>query len=280
MKKLMRKKSIKEYGAGYAISGGSYGNPHQVGTGIGRGIGHRGMGFGSGSTSGGPNLMYTYSVKPLNHSLEPQLVGKEEEEAIGPGSKIIGRVLNKFVKDKKGKIKPKTIEGTIEKVIKDAENNILYYTMIDPKTKERIKIEPTSVQLVKYETTRLEPMVIDNRLAAQMESFKLVSESLNEANDKGRDLLRKTDEIRVPILNLTWEKVQPLKRRYVKLPHDFMSSNMVYAEVQYDEWYKKFIDQYGTEGDLVGKPTKSGDLRWYVEGNDKWDQADKTKKGS
>jgi hypothetical protein len=219
--------------------------------------------------------MYTYEVKPLNHSLEPQLIGKDEEEEIRTGSKIQGRILNKFVKDKKRRMKPKTIEGVVEKIVKDANGNILYYTVMDDKN-QVVKVEPTSAQLVKYETERLEPRTIEDRLAAQMESFKFVAETLNEANEnreKGRDILKKTDEIRVPILNLTWEKVRPLKRRYVKLPHDYISSNMVYAKIQFDEWYKKFIEQYGNEGDLVGKPTKNGDLKWFVEGNDNWDKA-------
>ena len=283
MNLIMRRKKLNEIGAGYSISGGSYGNSSQVGSGMGRGIGGRGIGFGSSGTSGGPNLMYTYSIKSLNHKLEPQVISKElEDEIIGIGSRVTGRILNKFSKDKKGKLKPKKIEGVIEKVIKDDKNNILYYVMLDPRTRMQVKIDPTSVQLVKYETSRLMPMTIDNRLDAQSrshesyeEKFSFVPETLNEAIEKNQDIVKQNEEIRIPIINLTWEKVKPIKSVSVKLPHDFMSSNIIKTDIQFQEWYKEFIKRYGNEGELVGKPNSYGDMQWLVEGNDIWDKSAK-----
>ena len=62
MKKLVRESLIKEsYGAGFSMSSGGFRGGMG---GITRG------GFGGANNMGGPNMMYTYEIKPLNHSLE------------------------------------------------------------------------------------------------------------------------------------------------------------------------------------------------------------------
>jgi len=90
-------------GAGYAVWGGgtgrNFGNPSMRG-----GFAGRGFGFGgSMNLSGGPNLMYTYSVKPLSPVLQQQLTPQDDSKYIHVGSKIKGKIMNTN-KDIKGSI--------------------------------------------------------------------------------------------------------------------------------------------------------------------------------
>jgi len=128
-------------GAGYAVYGGgwgrSFGNPS-----LGSRFNGRGFGFGgSANLSGGPNLMYTYSVKPLNQELQPRPTPQDNEETIHTGSKIKGKVLNTN----------KDIEGQIIHIEEDHDNNIKYYLVLDPEDGIEKKVDPTSVYLVKPE---------------------------------------------------------------------------------------------------------------------------------
>jgi len=126
-------------GSGYAVYGGGgrggFGNPSiPVG---GRNFG-RGFGFGSSQNlSGGPNLMYTYSVKPLNQYLQQKPTPQDDEQYIHTGNKIKGTILNT----------KKDIEGQIIYIEKDAEGNIKWYLVLDEKGIKR-KVDPTTAYLV------------------------------------------------------------------------------------------------------------------------------------
>jgi hypothetical protein len=122
-------------GAGFATWGGgtgrNFGNPS-----MGRSFYGRGFGFGSSSTGSGS--MYTYDVKPLNQTLEPQNSSVDDGmETIHVGSVIKGKILGK----------KKHITGQIQSINQDSTNNILYYVVRDPETAITHKIDPTSVFL-------------------------------------------------------------------------------------------------------------------------------------
>jgi hypothetical protein len=148
----MKAKFINEnIGNGYATSGTYYGNPSQV---SGNSFGFRsGTGFMSGNGTN-QNSMYTYDVKSLNHTLEPQITQNPGEEEISVGSFVEGIVLNKVYKFKNKKSKGK-IEGKIISIKKDEDGNILYYNVQNSKNNIVYKVDPTSVLIVKYQISRL-----------------------------------------------------------------------------------------------------------------------------
>ena len=122
-------------GAGYATWGGgwgrSFGNPSMGGRFTGRGFG-----FGQSNTTGGPNLMYTYSVKPLNQTLEPLPSEEIDEPYIHVGSVIKGRILGKKGEDSH-------IISQVLRVEEDDDGNIKYYLTLDENGVKQ-KIDPTS----------------------------------------------------------------------------------------------------------------------------------------
>lgn len=118
-------------GAGYAVYGGgpgSFGNA-------------RGGGFGQSSSNGGPNLMYTYNIVPLNQVLQQRGTPQGTDRYIHVGSEIKGKLLGK----------DKEIEGKIIEIVKDEENNINYYIVLATKTAEKLRVDPTSVELISHE---------------------------------------------------------------------------------------------------------------------------------
>ena len=129
-------------GAGYAVWGGgwgrSFGNPSMGGKFTGRGFGFGG----SQNLGGGPNLMYTYSVVPLNQKLQTPGTPQGDERYIHVGSEIKGKVLDGNFKIENGKI------IAIEE---DEDGNILYYLVQDLETAEKHKVDPTSVELITHE---------------------------------------------------------------------------------------------------------------------------------
>ena len=121
-------------GAGYAVWGGgwgrNFGNPSQ-----GRSFGGRGFGFGQSSSSGGgPNIMYTYSIKPLNQILEPDPTYADVIDKIYPGVVIKAKLFNK----------DKYIIGQVQSVQEDGDGNISSYTIMDPDRAQPVKVDPTS----------------------------------------------------------------------------------------------------------------------------------------
>jgi len=136
-------------GAGYAVWGGgtgrNFGNPSMRG-----GFAGRGFGFGgSMNLSGGPNLMYTYAVKPLNTVLQQQATPQDDEQYIHVGNKIKGKILNTN----------KDIEGSIIRIEEDEDNNIKWYIVLDKEGRKR-KVDPTSAYLDEPEQI-IDPNVMD-----------------------------------------------------------------------------------------------------------------------
>ena len=121
-------------GAGYAVYGGGgrggYGNSYG-----------RGAGFGQGQSNGGPNLMYTYTIKPLNQLLQQPGTPQGDERYIHPGSEIIGKILGKN----------KKIQGKVIGIKDDEDGNILHYIVQDQDTAEKFNIDPTSIDLINHE---------------------------------------------------------------------------------------------------------------------------------
>lgn len=137
MKSKTVKQTLLEYGAGFAVWGGGFGNPS-----MGRSFYGRGFGFGSSNTAGagsGAQSMYTYDVKPLNQTLEPPGTTDDGVQQIHIGSIIKGKVLRK----------KKYIIGQIKRIEKDSDNNIKYYLIMDPEEGKTVKVDPTSIFLWK-----------------------------------------------------------------------------------------------------------------------------------
>lgn len=121
-------------GAGYAVYGGGarggYGNSYG-----------RGAGFGQGQSNGGPNLMYTYTIQPLNQTLQQPGTPQGDERYIHPGSEIKGKVLGK----------DKEVQGHIVSVKADEDGDLLHYVVLDQDTGEKFNVDPTSIELISHE---------------------------------------------------------------------------------------------------------------------------------
>ena len=130
----MRAKKIQETlnefgGAGYAVYGGgaNYGNPG------------RGVGFGQSSANkGGPNLMYTYDVKDLNQALQTPPTTQGDEKYIHVGAEAKAKSLET----------KKRIQGKIVSAKEDTDGNIIHYEILNPKTGQTEKVDPTSIELI------------------------------------------------------------------------------------------------------------------------------------
>jgi hypothetical protein len=131
-----RAKSVDEWGGAGFSYGGSSMFPKNRGGGITR------AGFGGGSNIGGPNMMYTYEIKPLNRLLQPDATYYDDAgtETIHNGHIIEGEELNK--KDGIYHV------GTVLSTSINDEGNVNYYVIIDEKDSRKIKIDPTSAVLL------------------------------------------------------------------------------------------------------------------------------------
>ncbi|NOR72172.1 MAG: hypothetical protein GQ532_21220, partial [Methylomarinum sp.] len=115
------------------------------------GAGGRGRGFGgSQNLGGGPNLMYTYAVKPLTQDLQQRGTPQDDEETIHIGCKIRGKIQNT----------DQDITGQIIHIEEDHDNNIKYYLVLDPEDGKQKKVDPTSAYLVKAEEF-IDPFTMD-----------------------------------------------------------------------------------------------------------------------
>jgi len=162
------KESFGSAGAGYAVYGGgrTFGNPSSGGKFYGRGFG-----FGSGNTTGGPNLMYTYEVKPLTQNLQQLPTPQNNEEYIHVGSIIKGIPFNS----------KKEIEGKIISIEKDNDNNIKSYTIIDSKKGKKIKVNPTSVYVIKYDE------LLSNPIEENYKNFYPNINEISKSDNKDED---------------------------------------------------------------------------------------------
>lgn len=151
-------------GAGYAVSGGnwgrSFGNPSGRGHKMGRGVG-----FGSANTSGGPNVMYTYNIVPLNHYLEQEPTPHNKYSTyIHTGSLVQGKTFG----DKE------QIVGKIINIERDSHKNILSYEVMDSDEGEIKELDPTTVNLI-HHSQYAQPN--DNDYISEPGDMKGISES-------------------------------------------------------------------------------------------------------
>ena len=122
-------KTIKEsYGTGFSMTGGMT-----------RGTSGRGSGFGGASNLGGPNMMYTYSIVPLNTVLQQKHVTRDDSQSIHIGLSIRGKKLNDNSKRK--------YSGHVIEIKKADNGSLKYYSIID-KTGSKVKINPSSATIV------------------------------------------------------------------------------------------------------------------------------------
>jgi len=161
------------YGAGYSYIGGNGFRGGMGGT-------TRG-GFGGAYNFGGPNMMYTYEVKPLNHTLEPvrQDISKQLPE-IQVGSKVKG----KPVKSNANINKNENIIGYVRKIVVTDDNAIKYYVVQDEATQTFVKLEPLSVKLIIAEPVEYYDYSIDSLPSRRREKLKTAL--------KGRRIVRES----------------------------------------------------------------------------------------
>lgn len=142
----MRAKTVQDtlneyaYGAGFSMSSGGHFSGGMSGT-------TRG-GFGGAWNMGGPNMMYTYEIKPLNHTLEqkPVIDIDPNVEQIYVGSKIRGTVVRSNATPEK-----KKIVGIVHKIVQTDNGSIKYYIVQDQATQEHVKIDPLTAELIIHE---------------------------------------------------------------------------------------------------------------------------------
>jgi hypothetical protein len=136
--KIVRESIIEEgYGAGFSM------NSFKGGLG-----GTTRGGFGGASNFGGQNSMYTYEIKPLNHTLEqkPTVDANSQVEQIQLGSKIRGiAVRSNATPDKK------YVTGIVNKIAQTDDGAIKYYVVLDQDNQLPVKIDPLTTKLVIFD---------------------------------------------------------------------------------------------------------------------------------
>ena len=130
---MKSRKDINEWGgAGFSMSSSIF--PMNRGGQVNRG------GFGGAFNAGGPNMMYTYEIKPLNRILQQKPSKVKGQETIKLGDRIYGKRVN----DKDGK----TRHGVIIKIGASPTGALKFYVILDDKTNTVMKIDPTTATLV------------------------------------------------------------------------------------------------------------------------------------
>ena len=144
MHKIVRESIINEgYGAGFSMSSGGHFTGGLGGT-------SRSGSFSGASNMGGPNMMYTYSILPLNHTLEtPNTVTLDQVEQVRVGSKVSGEL----IRSNASPITKKII-GIVQKIVISDNGALKYYIVLDQDTATLVKLEPVSVKLIRYEPVR------------------------------------------------------------------------------------------------------------------------------
>lgn len=175
MIKLVRESLIEGYGAGYSFTGSGGGFRGGLG-GTTRG------GFGGAFNYGGQNMMYTYEIKPLNHSLEqPHTEKLDYIDEIKVGSKISGYpVRSNAIPDDK-----KKITGIVHNIVTTDDGAVKYYLIQDETTQTHVKIDPLTANLIIYEPVRYYYDATDSltsrrkqKIKAHLKEHKLVRESI------------------------------------------------------------------------------------------------------
>ena len=166
---------VKEgYGAGFSVTSNMGGTS-------------RG-GFGGASNVGqGGNSMYTYEIKPLNHSLEqkPNMTLATEDRVVSIGTKISGIPLRSNATPDK-----KKIVGIVRKIKQTDDSALMYYLVQDEATQNMVKIDPLTARVIVEEPVEYYSEV-DNLPSRRKEKLKahafkqnLVPESLQESLKK------------------------------------------------------------------------------------------------
>ena len=169
MRKTSRKKINENVGAGFSL----YGKSQNGLGGISRG------GFGGAWNVGSSNIMYTYDIKPLNHTLEqPNTADITIINNIKIGEIISGYRINSSIVSPKDAI----FTGIIKKIVKDDNGNVKYYEIYDASTNDIVKIDPTTVYVKSNSLSQYAHKTINN---------KLVRESLLEKfSENGDDIIK------------------------------------------------------------------------------------------
>jgi len=172
--KIVRESISEGYGAGFSMSsfkGGMGGTT-------------RG-GFGGASNLGGPNLMYTYEIKPLNHTLEqkPTIDANSQVEQIQIGSKIRGLPFKSNATPDE-----KHITGMVHQIAQTNDDAIKYYVVFNQANQELVKLDPLTCKLLIYDPVEYYDdisLTTDNiqshrkeKIKAAMKESKLVRESI------------------------------------------------------------------------------------------------------
>jgi len=175
----MRAIKVEEaYGAGFSLTGG-WGGGFRGGLG-----GTTRGGFGGAWNAGGPTTMYTYEIKPLNHTLEQlPTVTADPTEQIQIGSVITGEAVRSNAHPTNKKVK-----GVVHKIVIADNGAIKYYVIQDEATQMNIKVDPLTATLiipdpVQYymDSTNVIPSRRKQKLRAAMKENKIVRESLYES---------------------------------------------------------------------------------------------------
>jgi len=164
MSKIVRESLIQEgYGTGFSFTGGAI-----------KGLGGTSRGgFGGAGNLGGPNMMYTYEIKPLNHTLEQlPTVTSDQTEQIQIGSKIRGEVVRSNATPTK-----KRITGIVHKIEKTDDNSIKYYVVQDEATQLHVKIDPLTANLITHEPVEYYQDATDNVPSKRKEKLKDVTKN-------------------------------------------------------------------------------------------------------
>lgn len=159
------------------------------GYGIGAGLsytgGVRGMsgsfsrgGFGGASNLGGPNLSYSYEIKPLNHTLEPRPSNTYNVPQIQIGSKVSGNTVwsNAYPDGKK-------VTGIVRKIALSNGGAVKYYVIQDEENQTYVKIDPLTAKLiiaepVQYYNQATDTLPSRRKQKLDTEKKKLVRESI------------------------------------------------------------------------------------------------------
>jgi len=135
--KIVKESLLEGYGAGFSFTGGFIG---------GMGGTSRG-GFGGANNLGGPNQMYTYEIKPLNHTLEQKPTElMKQVMPIQIGSKIVGEEIRSNASPQSKKVR-----GIVFQIAKTDDDAIKYYVIQDEATQLYAKVEPITAKLVIHE---------------------------------------------------------------------------------------------------------------------------------
>jgi len=162
---------VKEgYGTGFAVNAGGMGGTSRGGFGGGSNIGH------------GGNSMYTYEIKPLNHTLEqkPNMALATENSKVSIGTKISGNAIRSNATPDK-----KKIIGIVRQVVQTDDSALKYYIVQDLATQNMVKIDPLTAQVIVQEPLEYYGDIdtLPSRRKEKLKTFKrnLVPESLQES---------------------------------------------------------------------------------------------------